>query len=301
MAIAPGPAGPQRVLRCACVDIGTNTTRLLVADRTPDGLRTVVVARAFVPLGTAALAPPTVAATTAALCAAVRGHLDIARRHDVDVVRVVGTAALRSADDPDALCAAIRAAAATDVEILTPREEARLAFRGATGTLLSPQALPGEVAVVDVGGGSTEVAVGEPPGTVRWWRSVPVGSAALTAEHVHTDPPTCGEIDALREAATQALRFPDAPQPALVYAVGGSAASLPRMVGAQVTPEAAERAVTLLTAAPAARVAAEHGLDERRVRVLPAGILLLAAAGVALGSAPLVARGGLREGVVLEA
>ena len=84
-------------------------------------------------------------------------------------------------------------------------------------------------------------------------------------------------------------------------AVGGSAASLPRMVGARVTVDAAERAVTLLTAAPAARVAAEHGLDERRVRVLPAGILLLAAAGVALGSAPLVARGGLREGVVLEA
>ena len=49
------------------------------------------------------------------------------------------------------------------------------------------------------------------------------------------------------------------------------------------------------------RGGAEHGLDERRVRVLPAGILLLAAAGVALGSAPVVARGGLREGVVLEA
>lgn len=283
------------------MDIGTNTTRLLVADRTPGGLRTVVVARAFVPLGAAALAPGALAATTAALCTAVTGHLEIAREHDVDVLRVVGTAALRAAEDPDALCAAVRAAAGTDVEILTPQEEARLAFRGATGTLLSPHALPGEVAVVDVGGGSTEVAVGEPPGAVRWWRSVPLGSAALTAAHVRTDPPAWAEIDAMRAAAAEALRFPDAPRPMLTYAVGGSAASLPRIVGAQVTPEAAERAVALLTAAPAARVAAEHGLDERRVRVLPAGILLLAAAGVALGSAPVVARGGLREGVVLEA
>lgn len=283
------------------MDIGTNTTRLLVADRTPGGLRTVVVARAFVSLGTQALAAGAVAGTTATLCAAVAGHLAIARRHDVDVIRVVGTAALRAADDPDALCAAIRAAAGTEVEILTPREEARLAFRGATGTLLSPHELPGEVAVVDVGGGSTEVAVGEPPGAVRWWRSVPVGSAALTAAHIRSDPPTCAEIDAVRAAATRALAFPDAPRPALTYAVGGSAASLPRIVGARVTPEAAERAVALLTAAPAARVAAEHGLDERRVRVLPAGILLLAAAGTTLGSAPIVARGGLREGVVLEA
>jgi len=287
-------------MRRACVDIGTNTTRLLVADRVPGGLRTVAVARAFVPLGAGTLASRPAADTRAALVAAVTAHLATAREHGARSIRVVGTAALRTDGDADGLCAALREAAGTDVEILPPREEARLAFLGATGTLADPPLHDGDVAVVDVGGGSTEIAVGPVGGAVGWWTSIATGSAVLTNAHVRGDPPAAPELAALTAAAGAAVGAVAPPRPVVAYAVGGSAASLPRIVGPRVTAQAAERAVALLTAAPAERIAAEHGLDVRRVRMLPAGILLLAAVGRALGCDPVVARGGLREGVVLD-
>lgn len=285
-------------MRCACIDIGTNTTRLLVAECTPAGMRQIAVARAFVPLGPAGHEPARPAVIAAALAAAVTGQLDAAHRHGAEHVRVVGTAALRAFADPAVLCRLVHDRAGVDIEILPPEEEARLAFVGATGTLADPPTT--EVAVVDVGGGSTELAVGTVQGGVRWWTSVPVGSAVLTAAHVKGDPPSPAELAALRGAADHEIGRLAPPRPAVAYAVGGSAASLPRIVGPCVTPAAAARAIELLVAAPAAEVAREHAIDPRRVRMLPAGILLLAAAGEALGTPLIVACGGLREGVVLE-
>jgi len=286
--------GEHRPIRCACIDIGTNTTRLLVAERTEAGLRQVAVARAFVPL-TGGEDP---ASTAAALGAAVSGQLDAAREHGAERVRVVGTAALRAAADPDVLCRIVREHAGTAVEVVSPQEEARLAFLGATGTLPAPPV--GDVAVVDVGGGSTELAVGRGGGPVSWWASRPVGSAVLTDAHVHHDPPLPEELEALAAAAREALAGVAPPRSSAAYAVGGSAASIPRVVGPRITPEAAERALARLTEGPAEEVARARGLDARRVRLLPAGVVLLREAQALVGRPLEVARGGLREGVVLD-
>lgn len=276
--------------RCACIDVGTNTTRLLVAERGPDGLRAIATARAFVPL-----TDPD-PATVQALCAVVADQTRLAHEHGAARVRLVGTAALRAA--PGA-CEALRCAGGPALEVLDGRAEAALAFRGAIGTL--PEPPRAVVAVVDVGGGSTEVAVGTADGGVSWSCSLPVGSATLTAAHVHADPPAAPELDALRAAARDALAGIAPPPVAAAYAVGGSAASLPRMVGARITAASADGALVALAGGACARVAARHGLDARRVRLLPAGIVLLAQAAHRLGTPLLVARGGLREGVVLDA
>ena len=97
-------------------------------------------------------------------------------------------------------------------------------------------------------------------------------------------------------AALDGLR---APRPDKSVAVGGSAASLRRLVGAVLEPGATERALRALSGDTALGVARRFDLDPQRVRLLPAGILILDAASQRLGQPLQVGRGGLREGVVL--
>ena len=182
-------------MRCACVDIGTNTTRLLVAE--PDGaggLREVARLRHFLrlrPRPGGALEPETIAQVADAVAA--QAH--IARGHGACRVRVVATAAIRAASNGDALCAAVRAASGSEVVVLTGEQEARLAFAGATRML--PADPPGLVGVVDVGGGSSELVAGTVTGGVTWWASFPLGSGVLTERHLRSDPPTPDELDAV--------------------------------------------------------------------------------------------------------
>jgi exopolyphosphatase/guanosine-5'-triphosphate,3'-diphosphate pyrophosphatase len=92
-----------------------------------------------------------------------------------------------------------------------------------------------------------------------------------------------------------------APQPAAAYAVGGSATSLRLLCGDVLSGPALEAALAKLAAWPVREAAERLGLARERVRLLPAGLVLLRAAARAFGDRPLeVARGGLREGLLLE-
>lgn len=284
-------------MRCACVDIGTNTTRLLVAE--PDGaaLREVATLRQFLRLRAqqcGGIPEATVASVASTVAALVR----LAHRQGAERVRVVATAAIRSATNRDALCAAVTQAAGLAVEVLSGEEEARLAFAGATQTL--DDAPEGLLGVVDVGGGSSELVAGTLVGGVSWATSFTLGSGVLTDLHVRSDPPTARELDAIRADIDAALLGVEPPLPRLAFAVGGSATSVRRMVGEELTPATLGAALQALTAAPAVEAARTFGVHAERARLLPAGLLLLEAAWAAFGGAPLqIARGGLREGVVL--
>jgi exopolyphosphatase / guanosine-5'-triphosphate,3'-diphosphate pyrophosphatase len=280
---------------CACIDIGTNTTRVLVADVRAGKLTEVLQRRVFTPLGTGAgvIAAPTVAE----VARTVAKQRVLAEHGGARVVRAVATAALRRADNRDELVAAVRASSGLEVVVLGGADEARLAFLGATSTL--PEAPAGRGAVVDVGGGSTEIAIGTLAGGVRWFASVPVGSALLAAACAG-DPPAAHELITVRERAAAAFADLDPPAHEWAVAVGGSAASLPRLVGPVLDDAALERAMGRLCSAPAAAVAHEMGLAPERVRLLPAGILVLEAAARRLGKPLRIGRGGLREGVLLE-
>lgn len=286
-------------MRCGCIDIGSNTTRLLVADVEAGRLEPVLTAKAFTRLGrelrrTGALAP----ATLDQVATVVAGQLAAAREAGAERVRVVATAAIRLAANGPELRAAVRARAGVDVDVLAGGEEARIAFQGAVRTHAGP--LEGTIAVVDIGGGSSEVAVGTAAGGVRWSTSLPVGSGTLAEACLRSDPPGADELGALRARAAAAFAGLDVPAVDHALAVGGSATSTSRLLGRTIAAEAVADALDALCGAPSVEVAREHGLEPERVSLLPAGLHLLAAAAERLGCPLEVGCGGLREGVCLE-
>jgi exopolyphosphatase/guanosine-5'-triphosphate,3'-diphosphate pyrophosphatase len=285
-------------VRSACIDIGSNTTRLLVAEPDGAGLREVLARRMFVPLvdsGNGAIDPETVSV----LASVVAAHAAVARECGCDHIHAVATAAIRHAANRDSLCRAIRREAGLRVRVLDDAEEARLAFAGAVGTLPEPPG--GVVGVVDIGGGSSELVAGTAAGGVSWFVSVRVGSGLLTDRHVAGDPPTPGEIDELRAAADAAFAGVKAPRADSVYAVGGSATSLRQLCGDELSPRSLEAALAVVVAHPVRDAAQGLSLARERVRLLPAGLVLLRAATEAFGGVAFeISRGGLREGVVLQ-
>ena len=276
---------------CACVDIGTNTTRVLVADVRDGRLTEVLQQRVFTRIGTGPVIAPGKIAEVARV---VADQVRLARSAGAEGVRVVATAAIRAAVNRDQFLDGMT----VDVEILDGAEEARLAFLGATRTL--GRELPGVVGVVDVGGGSTEIAVGTVAEGVRWSSSFLVGSGALADRYLRSDPPSGDELHAVRAHARDVLGAREVPRAECAVAVGGSAASLRRLVGAVLEEETMQRALRVLSEAPAAEVARRFALDEQRIRLLPAGIIALDAAAHRLGCSLMIGRGGLREGVLLE-
>ncbi len=283
-------------MRAACIDIGSNTSRLLVAEPSDDGrLSEVVGDRAFTRLTLTRGVLPEAKITE--LTGIVAAQARLARDLGTDALRAVATGVIRAAANRDGVIARLSHAAAIRVELLDPEQEARLAFAGATRMLVDPP--EGEVAVVDVGGGSTELAVGTVKDGVAWWRSLPVGSGTLAVE-LTSDPPAAPEL--ARAAMLASREFADmrCPAAAGAWAVGGSAQSLQRLVGAALSTEALDHALAVLSTDRAATVAAVFEIPVERAILLPAGLLLLREAARALDCPLHVGHGGLREGIVLE-
>ena len=261
-------------------------------------MRELAAVREFTLIGTAALIdhaiPPAKIAETAE---AVAAQVATARRLGAKLVTIVGTAVLRSAPNAAELGAEIERLTGFPLRVLSEQAEAELSFLGAT--TVSELEGDGAVAVADVGGGSSELAVGHPGAKPDWWGSIPIGSARLARECLHCDPPSHDELAVCRDRAVEIIGELDPPQVDAALAVGGSATSLRLLAGQRLDDRTLERAMHLLAHANAADVARDHEIDVRRVRLLPAGIAILSAISGRLGVPLQVARGGLREGVIL--
>jgi exopolyphosphatase / guanosine-5'-triphosphate,3'-diphosphate pyrophosphatase len=285
---------------CACIDIGSNTTRLLVADARDGVLRELLAQRAFTRIGKSLGKDKSIPAGKLAETAeVVAAQARMAREAGAGRIEAVATAAIRRAVNRDELAAAIERASGVPLRILTEAEEARLSFVGATRSLAAPPR--DTVAVVDVGGGSTEIAVGTLAGGVDWWASLPIGSGLLADGYLHSDPPTVVELDHARLHAAGAFEGLAAPEATDAVAVGGSATSLRRLVGAELRHDALERSIRILATTPSAEVARRFDLAPERVRLLPGGIVIFDALSHKLGRSLQIVAGGLREGVILEA
>ncbi|MEA2274106.1 MAG: exopolyphosphatase / guanosine-5-triphosphate,3-diphosphate pyrophosphatase [Solirubrobacteraceae bacterium] len=278
--------------------MGSNTTRLLVADVTTGALDALAADRRFTAVAEAIgpngeIPPGKVAEVTEV----VAQQAAMAAQLGVTHIRAVATAAIRDAANCSELVDAVAAACGVKLAILSGEEEARLAFAGAVGTL--DDVPEGEVGVVDVGGGSTEVALGRARDGMSWFVSLAIGSGTLTRRHAASDPPANDELEAMRDDARAALAGVRGARPRHVFAVGGSATSLWALAGETLDEAGLRDALEAITVAPAEALGTRLGLDPRRVRLLPAGILILAAASEALGAPMSIGRGGLREGVLL--
>jgi exopolyphosphatase/guanosine-5'-triphosphate,3'-diphosphate pyrophosphatase len=282
----------------ACIDIGSNTTRLLVAEPSDGRLRELMTQRAFTTLGKATTKGRIPEEKIEETAEVVATQARLARELGAEDIAVVATAAVRAAKNREEFGAAVEAESGLPVRVLSGHEEARLAFLGATRTFSGP--LDGSIAVVDVGGGSTELVFGTLAEGATWEESFRIGSGFLADSYLRSDPPSVAELESVRAhvgGVFEGLRVPSAVH---AVATGGSANALRRLVGAELVYETLERAIRILGSTPIAQVAKRFELDPERVRVLPAGVLLFEELSRLLGLPLSVGRGGVREGVILD-
>src|SRR5919204_2306172 len=277
----------------AIIDVGSNTARLLVVERTGSGLTAVCEERAYLALGSLIAEQgelPAAAIRETARC--VSKYVRRARRLGAHEVDVLVTSPGRQTANGDELLAAL-AGAGAKVRLLSPEEEGELAFQGVLSVC---GRVDGLLAVCDVGGGSTQIVIGSVDGGPAWIRSIDLGSARLTRRSLRDDPPDENTLAAARAHVARCFADVAPPLPTTAFATGGTARALKKIVGATLGPD--ELAVALKRVGPLdtkAR-AREYDLAPWRASVLPAGILILEQIERRLPPPPPGARGGVRQG-----
>jgi exopolyphosphatase/guanosine-5'-triphosphate,3'-diphosphate pyrophosphatase len=181
-------------VRVAVVDIGTNSTRLLIAD-VDGGHPQEVEKRSIVTrLGEGVDSTGRLAEAAKERVFEVLGqYAEAIEEHGAERRFAVMTSAVRDAADGEAFAAAVRDRYGLDGRTLSGDEEARLTFLGATA---AREGDAGPLLVVDIGGGSTELVVGE-RGEVRFHVSTQAGVVRHSERHLRSDPPAREEMDAL--------------------------------------------------------------------------------------------------------
>jgi exopolyphosphatase/guanosine-5'-triphosphate,3'-diphosphate pyrophosphatase len=286
-------------MRCAAIDIGSNTTRILVAEPEEGRLKKVMEQRDYTRIGKAKDSKGRISREKIdEVAEVVETQVRLAREVGAEAFRAVATAAIRDARKGGDAAEAIAARAGIPVEVVSEREEGRLAFLGATKALGHP--IEGTVAVVDVGGGSTEITTGSVNDGIDEVRSWPIGSGMLAEELISGDPPSASEIRRIRDRVDDVFEGVAVEQPDQVVAVGGSATSLRRLVGVVLEYETLERGIRVLCSESSTEVARQFELDPVRVRMLPTGVLILEKLSEILGRPLQIGKGGIREGIVLD-
>jgi exopolyphosphatase/guanosine-5'-triphosphate,3'-diphosphate pyrophosphatase len=274
-------------MRIGVIDVGSNTTRLLVASAGPKGVHALEKQKVRLSLGEEIERFGAVSAVhCAAAVKAVREMASTARRSQVDSLDVFLTAPGRQATNADELVSALSRAAGVQARVLTKDEEGTLAYRGAV--LTAETDLPSRVAVCDIGGASTEIAIGSSAHEPDWIESVDLGSVRLTTR--------AGDMHEEAEAQFAHLAPPSVEA---ALAVGGSARAARRLVGAELGEEELAEALRIVEQTSPREVARRFGVDRARADILPAGVILLAEVQRRLEVPLHVCGGGIREGAVL--
>lgn len=262
-------------MRVAVIDLGTNTTRLLVAEVEDGELvelerRTVITSLGQGVDATGRLADEAMDRVSEAMA----GHREVIDRLGADRVIAVATSAMRDAANGPAFREHLQRRFAIDATTISGDEEARLTFLGATAARRDTHA----TLVIDIGGGSTEYVVGTPGEPPRFHVSTAMGSVRHTERFLHTDPPT---PDELHELAVDVQAIVPVEPAEHGIAVAGTATSLAAIDGA---PEphgyrlglaACERIASMLAALPLEERRLVKGLHPDRAPTIVAGAVIL--------------------------
>jgi exopolyphosphatase/guanosine-5'-triphosphate,3'-diphosphate pyrophosphatase len=179
--------------RVAVIDIGTNSTRLLVADVAGGRVSPVERRSTVTRLGRGVdLSGHLASEAIEDVCGAIDGYLGILQELGAETIEAIATSAVRDADNGSAFIAELRERFALSARVLDGEEEARATYLGATSE--NPPSEP--TLVVDIGGGSTELVVGT-GSEVAFHDSLQAGVVRHSERHVASDPPTAGELEAL--------------------------------------------------------------------------------------------------------
>ena len=266
-------------MRIATIDIGTNTTLLLVAEKTSDGSLVAVEEHATITrLGegvdkTRALAPAAIERTNACL----DRYAEIVARLNVDRIAVVGTSAMRDAGGGEAVRAHVKRKLGVDARTISGDEEATLTFLGALSGIAESKS-GRNVVVFDIGGGSTEIVRGDRSNAaIAYAHSFDVGSVRLTERHGE-------DRDALRAAVREAFAdLPPLDLEAPPVGIAGTVTTIAavsmkmatydgaRVHGSTLSIEELARVVDELAALPLEERKKVPGLEPKRADVIVAG------------------------------
>lgn len=301
-------------MRVAVIDCGTNTIRLLVADPGRGmGLSEVDRRLELVRLGqgvdaTRRFHPDALARTFAA----VDTYAARIRELGVDQVRFLATSAARDVSNRDEFFDGVRDRLGVDVDVITGDEEARLSFLGA---LSGGPVSAGPVLVMDVGGGSTELILGDLDGSVRVARSLDMGSVRIRERFLAGDPPTAAEVGAARAFVDQLLDSSGIPmaEAATWIGVAGTTTSLSavsqgltaydrtRVHNSIVAVDEITRLSEQLLATPVDEVLAAYPMLQRlRAEVICAGALIVEQVAARVGEPMIVRETDFLDGATLE-
>lgn len=272
--------------RVAAVDIGTNSTRLLVADVHSGGIEDLDRETRVTRLGEGVdtrrrLLPVPIAR--------VRNVLSDYRRTleslGAERTLAIATSAIRDAENGEAFLGEVEWSYGFTTRLLTGHDEAMMMFRGVTSELK----LDDGTVIVDIGGGSTELVAGGPEG-VRWHDSLDIGSVRLTERFIASDPPAASELESCAAAvrALLAERVPDEIRTATHAAVGvaGTITSIAalalglddydrdRVHGYELSSEALAEQLERLASVPLAERRRLRPLDPERAPVIVAGAVI---------------------------
>ena len=278
------PGSPTRV---AVIDIGTNSTRLFVADVADGRVSRVERQSRVTRLGRGVdLSGQLSSEAIEATCEVIADYVKICESTGAEETDAIATSAVRDAENGDAFVAELRERFALSARILDGEEEARLTYVGATAERPSIES----ALVIDIGGGSTELIVGHGD-RIDFHTSLQAGVVRHTERHIATDPPTTVELEGLAADVRSLIEAAASERPEAKatkgIAVAGTPTSLaavelgldpydPERVHGQVLSlPTIQRLLSRLAAAPLAERSEIIGLHPDRAPTIIAGVVIL--------------------------
>jgi exopolyphosphatase/guanosine-5'-triphosphate,3'-diphosphate pyrophosphatase len=285
-------------MNVAVIDVGSNSVRLLVADADTRSVRQRLQDRVYLRLGDDAyhlgrISPEKLEETRVVVASFAR-----AARHAGAVrLETIVTAPGRQASNADELVDVLASATGAPVVPLRAEDEGRLAWEGAVAGREHPADV---VAVVDVGGGSCEIAVGTPSLGPAWIRSFEAGALRVTRAFLHRSPATTADLVRARREVAQLLATDARPPfPGLTLAVGGTARAVAKALGTRFGNPALDEFAERLGRLGPRHITKRFGVARERAETLLGGTLVLAEVSRLVGTDLELSRAGLREGAAL--
>lgn len=279
--------------RVAVIDVGTNSTRLLVADVAGDRVEPLRRISTVTRLGRGVdLSGHLSSEAIEDVCAAIADYMTLIEELGAEAVETIATSAVRDADNGSAFIAELRERFALSARVLDGEEEARLTYLGATHE--APPTVP--TLVVDIGGGSTELIVGH-DSEISFHDSMQVGVVRHSERHIASDPPTASELEELAADVRGAIERSLTPDVRAErgIAVAGTPTSLAaveqglepydpaKVHGHVLALPQIQRMLSRLASLPLAKRAEVPGLHPDRAPTIVAGVVILVEAMRAFG------------------
>jgi exopolyphosphatase/guanosine-5'-triphosphate,3'-diphosphate pyrophosphatase len=271
--------------RVAVIDVGTNSTRLLVADVEGGRVSPVDRRSTVTRLGRGVdLSGRLASEAIEDVCAAIGSYIGILEELGAETIDAIATSAVRDADNGSAFIAELRERFALSARVLDGEEEARATYLGATSE--NPPTAP--TLVVDIGGGSTELVVGT-GSEIAFHDSLQAGVVRHSERHIKSDPPTAGELEALAADARGLIEASvgEGVEARQGIAVAGTPTSLAavemelepydptRVHGHVLALPSIQRMLSRLASLPLAERVQVPGLHPDRAPTIVAGIVIL--------------------------